>query len=361
MTISDSREGRTPLTIRHHHLHNAHHFTMVREITKPTALSLPDGNLAPDAAGYSRKPLHTSDNLPHGLYYLWRSKKWDYWGITSPELVLGLTVADLDYANLVQVYLHDRTTGETIEEEHVPLLAGRGVQLPTSLPPVKVFGSSGGITISFEDSTDRTHTTIRVESPRVSAELVADTTGESMSVAVPWGETRYFYTIKAPSLPVSGTVTIDGKRAFTVKHDAWAVLDRGRGRWNYINTWNWAAAGGVNSEGRRVGFTLGETATAEGNTENAFIVDKVLHAGLGPIKWEYDLNSPAQPWRLKSEWIDATLTPWHVRTATNQKIVVSSRTIQAFGQWSGWAVLNDGTRVSLDGLTGFAEDAYQRF
>lgn len=334
---------------------------MVREITEPIALALPNGRLAPGAAGYSRKPLHSSDHLPHGLWYLWRTKKWDYWGIISPEVVIGLVLADLDYANLVQIYLYDRVTGELIEEEHAPILNGRGVTLPTSVPPIKAFGSSGGITLAFEDSDDGTQTTIRVNSPRISANLVVDTSGESLSVAVPWGESRYFYTIKAPSLPTTGTVTIDGKRTYYIDKNAWAVLDRGRGRWNYSNKWNWAAAGGVNADGKRVGFSLGETATAEGDTENAFVVDQVLNVGLPGIKWAYDLKNPTAPWTLKGDWIDATIKPWHVRTAKTEMVLIASRTIQVFGDWSGWAVLADGTRISLDGLTGFAEDAYQRY
>lgn len=334
---------------------------MIREITKPTALASANGDLAPDAAGYSRRPLHTSDNVPHGLYYLWRTKKWDYWEVTSAEVVLGLVVADVDYANLVSIYLHDRTTGETIEEENVAILKGRGVELPTSLPPFNVLGSGGGITLGFEDAEDGKSTIIRVNSPRVSAEITVDTTSELLSVAVPWGPTRYFYTIKAPSLPAQGTVTIDGKTTHTFK-DAWAVLDRGRGRWNYSNAWNWAAAGGINSEGRQVGFTVGENADVDGETENAFIVDKVLQEpSLPQITWTYDLKDPMKPWSLKADWIDATITPWHVRNNATQMLVVSSWTVQVFGEWSGWAVLKDGTRVSLDGLTGFAEEAYQRF
>lgn len=331
-----------------------------REITEPTVLATPNGDLAPDAGGWSRKPLHTSDNIPHGLYYLWRTKKWDYWGITTPELVLGLTVADLDYANFVQVYLYDRSTKETIAEEHAPLLNGRGVELPTSLPPLKVYGSSNGITLDFEE-VDTSHTIIRVKSPRVTAELTVDTSGESLSVAVPWGKARYFYTVKAPSLPVTGTVTIDGSRTHTVGQDAFAVLDRGRGRWNYRNVWNWAAAGGVNPDGQRIGFTLGANAKPNGDTENALVVDKVLDFGHPQIKWEYNIDKPEEPWTLKADWIEATVTPWHVRKASINRLLVASSTIQVFGDWSGWARLKDGTRVSLDGLTGFAEEAWQRY
>ena len=51
----------------------------MREITRPVPLCRPGGKLNPEAVGFSRRPLHTSDNLPSGPLHLWRTKRWDYW------------------------------------------------------------------------------------------------------------------------------------------------------------------------------------------------------------------------------------------------------------------------------------------
>lgn len=213
--------------------------------------------------------------------------------------------------------------------------------------------------LEFEDVSER-RTLLRARTERVAVELEVDTAGESLSVVVPWSATRYQYTVKAPGLPASGSVIVDGRRVELT--EAWAVLDRGRGRWPYTMAWNWGTASGVSAEGRRVGLTIGARWTdGTGTTENALVVDGRMGAGpLPDAEWEYDLKHPDQPWHVRGDWINATLTPWHVRVAGAQKVVMSSFTTQAFGDWTGWAIWR-GEKISLDGLTGWVEDAANRW
>lgn len=333
----------------------------MREITSPTALVARGGNLIPEAVGFSRRPLHTTDELPSGALHGYRTKRWDYWGITSPELFLGLTVADLDFGCVLQLYCHDRTTGETIVEETTKIPTPRGrIELPTGLPPFFAHGTVGDTSIRF-DAAGENHTILRVETPRVSTVLEVDARGESLSVVVPWSASRYQYTVKGPALPVSGIVMVDG-REVRLDDDAWATLDRGRGRWRYSTEWNWSAGSGINRAGQRVGLTLGAKWTdGTGSTENALVVDGVLDGPRPDAEWEYSLSSPEKPWRLRGSWINATITPAHVRTASTQAVVAAGTTVQVFGRWAGSATLSDGRSVSLDGLTGWAEDARNRW
>ena len=333
----------------------------MREITTPTALVSPGGRLVRDAVGFSRRPLHTTDHLPHGALHGWRTKKWDYWGITSPELAIGLTVADLDYGAVLQLYCHDRSTGETITSELTKLPTPRErIQLPTGLPPFFVFGTVGDMSVRF-DAAGENHTVLRVETERVSTVLEVDARGESLSVVVPWSENRFQYTVKGPALPVSGIVMIDG-REIRLEDNAWATLDRGRGRWKFDTAWNWATGSGINPDGLRLGLQAGARWTdGTGSTENALVVDGILDGPRPDAAWTYDLKNPEGPWRLRGSWIDATLTPWHVRHASTSAGIVSGTTVQAFGDWSGSATLSNGRRVSLDGLTGWAEDAHNRW
>ena len=59
-----------------------------REITEAVDLCRPDGRLSPDAVGWSRHPLHRT-----GLRGWGRSKRWEYWGLVTPEHIVGITVA----------------------------------------------------------------------------------------------------------------------------------------------------------------------------------------------------------------------------------------------------------------------------
>lgn len=333
----------------------------MREITTPTALVAPGGRLIKDAVGFSRRPLHTTDELPSGLRHGWRTKKWDYWGITSPELVLGLTVADLDFGTVLQVYCLDRNTGEEIAQEVVKVPTPHAdVDLPTGLPPFFVRGTVGEVSVRF-DAAGPNRTVLRVETPRVATVLEVDARSESLSVVVPWSPTRFQYTVKGPALPVAGIVMIDG-REIRLERDAWATLDRGRGRWRYDTAWNWAAGSGMNADGVRLGLQAGARWTdGTGSTENAMVVDGVLDGPRPDAEWSYSLDTPEEPWRIRGNWIDASLTPWHVRRARTSAGPVSGSTVQVFGDWHGSATLSDGRRVSLEGLTGWAEDARQRW
>lgn len=330
----------------------------MEEIQEPVQLSLKNGKLNPEAVGFTRSPLHASAHLPQGLPHGWRTKRWEYWGVLTPDLVLGMSIAHLDYAATLQLHVFERATGQEISLDPLSLPAGSTALLPGTLPPLTAVGTMGGLHLRFHDDAGGTH--LRAESPRVGVELYAPAEGDVLGVVVPWSDTRYQYTLKEVARRVSGTITVDG-RAYAVGEDAFAVLDRGRGRWPYSRRWNWAAGYGT-ANGTRLGLQLGGLWT-EGTpaTENALIVDGVLHHYDGELEFSYDLTDPQAAWHVRGDWIEATLTPFHRRLAATNAVLVAAKTLQAFGAWSGWAATPDGTRHSLDGVHGWIEEARNRW
>src|SRR5258708_240920 len=77
-----------------------------RELAAPVLLCGPDGRLNRRAIGWSRHPLHTC-NLPPSLA---RKKKWNYWAVTSNDLLFSATIADVERLQLGGAYLFDRRT-----------------------------------------------------------------------------------------------------------------------------------------------------------------------------------------------------------------------------------------------------------
>ena len=59
--------------------------------------------------------------------------------------------------------------------------------------------------------------------------------------------------------------------------------------------------------------------------------------------------------------MNVRLTPFHERVARTNLLVVAGETHQCFGTFSGWAVDDQGQRVALDGLVGWAEQARNRW
>ena len=62
----------------------------LREITEPVNLCLPNGRLNPEAVGRTRTTLHRGPLSGRG-----HTKRWEYWGITTPNLFVGLTISSL--------------------------------------------------------------------------------------------------------------------------------------------------------------------------------------------------------------------------------------------------------------------------
>ncbi len=321
-----------------------------REITEPVDLCLPNGRLNPDAVGWTRRPLHRANLRGWG-----RTKRWEYWGITTPRHVVGLVVSSLDYAGVLGVYLLDRATGqETVHDDVVPL--ARGVVLPERSGVGRVRAS--GARTAFVLDSDERGTTLRVTAPDLTLDLRAEVVAgqESLGVVVPWSERLFQYTVKDLARPLTGRITVAGE-THEVPAGSWAVLDHGRGRWPYSMTWNWAAGSGA---GR--GIQLGGQWTAgTGSTENALLHDGRLHKIGEELTWEYDRDDWLRPWRIHGERVDATFHPFHERVARTSLVVLAGETHQCFGQFTGWAVTEDGARVDLAGLEGWAEEARNRW
>lgn len=325
----------------------------VREITEAVDLCLPSGRLNRDAVGFTRSPLHRANLRGWG-----RNKRWDYWGIVSPRFVLGMTIASLDYAHISQIYLYDRETGREIEVDSATPGPG-SVLLPDTRPPLVVMEDNHKTRLRFLDESGRT--ALKASAKRVEVKLSVAPGGDSLGVVVPWSDRRFQYTLKELARPVSGTITVDGTSVELNPEDSFAVLDRGRGKWPYAMSWNWAAGSGI-VEGKRIGLQMGGRWTkGTGITENGFFVDGHLSYWADELDWTYGLADKLSPWRVQGENVDATLTPFRRRHAFSNIGIIASSTYQCFGVWSGSAVDDAGTRHTLDGLTGWAEQASNRW
>lgn len=323
--------------------------THEREITTRVRLSS-RGRLLPQAVGFSRLPLHDATIAGWG-----RRKRWEYWGVVTPTHVVGLTVSSLDYAGVHGLYVLDRVTDQERAHDAVVPLA-RGVVLPPRVGTGSAHAAGGGVTIDIEHAP--TATTLRAAAAGVEVDLVVpDRPGhEALCVVIPWSARRFQYTVKDVGRPVTGRIVLDGT-SYDVGDDAFAVLDHGRGKWPYAITWNWAAAAGP---GRAI--TLGGTWTVgTGLTENGLFVDGRLHKIGDELEWDYDREQWGEPWRIRGDRIDLTMTPFHERRARTRLGIVANETHQCFGHFTGWGLTDDGRRVDLDGLVGWAEEARNRW
>lgn len=330
-----------------------------RELTEPVELVRPDGRLNRAAVGWTRTPLHDTSGV--GARTGWgRTKRWEYWAVVGPEWILALTVASIDYAAVSEAWVFQRSTGQSWGRSGFRPF-GAGVVLPPTLGDGPASARSRGLSIDVVDREGGTTLRASLGDVRFEVDAVLPPGHERLGVVVPWSDRTYQYTVKDVARPASGWVEIAGVRHALDASDTWAVLDHGRGRWPYDVAWNWAAASG-RSDGHVIGLQLGSKWThGTGATENAFVVDGRLHKNSEELVWDYDVRSPLEPWHIHGETADLRFEPFHDKQSSTQLGILSTRTDQCFGTFSGWICGIDGARAEFTALTGWAEDVHNRW
>ncbi|MCK2215705.1 DUF2804 domain-containing protein [Actinomadura sp. ATCC 31491] len=324
--------------------------THEREITEPVDLCLPGGRLNPAAVGWTRRPLHRANLRGWG-----RAKRWEYWGVVTPSHVVGVVASSLDYAGVHGVYVLDRASRAEVSHDAVVPLA-RGAVFPPVSGAGRARATGGGVRVEIDQ--DPGGTRLRAAAPGVAVDLEIPLPDghESLGVVVPWGPRRFQYTVKDVGRPVRGRLVL-GDVTHDVGEDAFAVLDHGRGRWPYSVAWNWAAG---SAPGRAVQLG-GKWTDGTGMTENALFLDGRLHKIGAELEWSYDRADWLKPWRISGDGVEVEFTPFHERVSRTELGVVGSETHQCFGSFGGRVRAGDGAWVALDGLTGWAEEARNRW
>ena len=331
------------------------------ELATVVSLTGADGRLNPAAVGWARRPILDTSGIVKGPHRTWgRTKRWEYWNVISPTHILALTVSSIDYAAVHEVWIFERASGSTWTRA-VTVLPARDVDLPANLNDGPARARAKDLEIDLDPLPDG-GTRLRATIPEASFDVAVTRPAgyDCVAVVVPWSKTRFQYTVKDVALSAAGVVTTAGAE-HEVPAGSWAVLDHGRGRWPYDVTWNWGAGSGQ-SRGRRVGLQVGGKWTSgTGSTENGLVVDGHLYKIHDELTWEYDLADWRRPWHVTGGGLDATLVPFFDKRSTNNLVVVSSRTDQCFGHWSGTYTTPHGGTIAFDGLIGWAEDVHNRW
>ncbi len=324
------------------------------------------GRLLRESVGWSRRPMHTC-NLPPELP---RKKRWNYWCVTSGDLLFSATIADIDFVALAFVYTYERGSGRFIEKTVVA--PSGSVALPQTTGGDIMFEHPE---MQVELLDDGAGTRIRVRAAdfrgvRLDANIaIARPAGhETLNVVIPWSDEEFQFTSKQNTLPATGHVAV-GEAHYELSAPTYGCLDYGRGVWPHETLWNWGAASGVQAlrHGLRrvIGLNLGGRWTdGTGMTENGFCIDGRLTKISEDLRFEYDRAHLMAPWRIRtavSDRIDLTFTPVYERVSKADAGAYMSEVHHVFGHYAGRIVPDDSAAIELDGLFGWIEDHAARW
>jgi hypothetical protein len=344
---------------------------MQNELTRTGPLLTPDGHLA--QTGWSRHPL-LDCNLEHARFYALRTfqrfriKRWDYYAIFSPQRFFSATIADLGYAANLFVYTMDIVSGE-LHEEGLVVPFGKGVNLPRNSDLGDSSFINKDLTLEFSLHPNRRHLSVNWpgfhagRGIQAEIDLEEHPEFESMNITIPIGVDRFYFNRKVNCMPASGSIKYGELEELLSPASCLGSLDWGRGVWEYKSYWNWASASGFLPDGHTIGLNLGcgfgDLSIAG---ENAIILNNRIHK-LEEVKFDYTSGDYMQPWKFKDAEgrLDLVFTPFKDRLAQTNLGVITSLVHQMFGHYNGTLISDEGERIQVKDLVGFAEEHHARW
>lgn len=341
-----------------------------KELKGPGPLLNPDGSLAD--IGWSSQPL-LDCNLENTHFYKMRFlqslrvKRWDYYGIFTPDHFYSFTISDIGYIGMIFAYVVNFKEN-TYHEETLTLPFANNVELPRNSTEGKSCFDNGKVHLEFQILENSRH--LIVDWPdfgktSLSADVRFDLPAEyeSMNIVIPIPKKRFYYNRKINNMPAEGWVKYEGELETLNPAQCMGGLDWGRGVWAYDSFWLWASSSGFLADGRRIGLNLGygfgDNSAA---TENAFILDGKIHK-LEQVDFVYNPEDYKQAWKMRSNdnRLLLTFTPFLERVAKTDLKLLYSEVHQMFGKYNGTIHTKNSEVIQINDLTGFAEEHHARW
>ncbi len=346
---------------------------MEHEVTKKQTLLNSKGRILEE--GWARHPywLYERKAVKGGTL---RIKEWDYYAVINQNkgYAITATISDLGYAALFALSYVDFQRQAVSQQEAITFLPRGTIGLsPSSGEDSQVSWANKKLRLAFIKHETQRHLMVACPDmvlPDGTKGLDCDIIltqpkqSESLSIATSWKEQRkaFYLNEKINCLSANGIVRRGMETETLLLGEAWGVLDWGRGRWTYQNTWYWASVSALVENvpfGLNLGYGFSDREVA---SENAIFYNLVIHK-IGKVTMIPENGDRTKPWTIKDEEgrLEALFEPCVDRASKTNFLVIQSDQHQFFGYFSGKCTLDDGTTIQFDHLRGFAEEVFNRW
>ncbi|MGH7785941.1 MAG: DUF2804 domain-containing protein [Candidatus Binatia bacterium] len=291
--------------------------------------------------------------------------QFQFLGALSESLVFGCAIADIKYAGTVFVYLFEPASGRLVEHSfQTPL--GRGIQFDQDPENGRASFRSRRGTVEMGSSAAPAQRTLRValaDGTAIDARFDEQSPPQQpMRICTRAGASGWVYARKTAGMPVSGSVTWEGRR-----FDLAALGTRGHCDWSagYMRRetfWNWGCLAGAAADGRTLGMNVSCGVNETGFTESCFWVDGALHK-VDVVAFDYDRTDLMRPWHLYSAdgRVDLTFQPQARHVENVNAWIIATNFNQLLGRYRGRLRTAAGETIAVDGLLGYAESHYAKW
>ena len=340
---------------------------MQKEITEKSKLLDEEGKLVQKGWASDLIMTYNRENIAASWF---RIKEWDYYAVLNSDFGITFTVADLGYIGLLSIVWLDFQKEIFIPEEEIVLLPRGNFDLPSSSQEGNVKLQKKGIDLEFIREPEKRYLSVEYskfdngKGLLAELELEQDPNAKSIVIVSDWEEKpkRFYYNQKINCMPTKGTVQIGEKEFKFEKDSSFSVLDWGRGVWTYKNTWYWGSASAKIDDvliGWNLGYGFSDRSQA---SENAVFYDGNIHK-LDEITFHFDENDLLKPWTITSndDRFEMDFQPILDRNSKINLLLLKSIQHQVFGYYSGYFVLDNGEKIEVKNVLGFAEEVYNKW
>ncbi len=356
---------RQPFTIWYHDL-------MDREITENIELLKADGTLTEQ--GWARRMLFNYDRKKIKAPF-YRIKEWDYYAFLNPEkgYAIAATFSDLGYAGLFAITYVDLNLKKSVQMDSIKFLSRHKTGLaPSSVIDSEVSYHDEKLTIAFVKKgkcRNLLFTAPQLVLPsgdvglKCELSMIESSKKDSINIATSFVENRkaFYLNQKIVGMPTTGIIRRGANKEEIAKGEAFGILDWGRGRWTYKNTWYWGSAAGCENGinlGLNLGYGFSDRTEA---TENALFIENTLYK-VHNINFEISEDF-MKPWKMRDDkgMVELDFIPVVPRTSYIKIGPITSDQKQYFGYYTGVIRPQGMEEIKVERLYGFAEKVYNAY
>lgn len=343
------------------------------EITKLQKLLDNKGNVA--NPGFSKKLLWEYDRsqikAPKALI-----KEWDYYYIGNNDFALCVTLSDMGYIGALSASVIDYKTPNQITKSAVcGMPMGKFKMANTTLCGDEKW-TIGKSTFNFRNDGKKRHLFGNYSKFGKNGEELlfdvelTDAPEESIVIATPFSKKgRFYFNQKINCLKAKGWFQLGEKKyILNEENQSLATLDWGRGVWTYDNTWYWGSLQTILDNGSPFGWNIGY---GFGNNEMA-TENMLFHEGKSHKLDEITFNIPKKKdgsFDYMKDWIFTSnddrfhmdFKPIIDRYAPFDIKVLAMIPHQVFGNFTGYCVLDNGKKIEISNVLGFAEHVHNKW
>ena len=290
-----------------------------------------------------------------------REKRWQYLGLYTPDVFMGLALVHAGYVGNLFCYVFDRKKGVLWEQERLAPL-GAGIRIDRMLYSGVSSYHTENERVRIEARNGMRIVDIRLKDKNqdLDVRLEVNDSPNPLQIVTPTRSSDFTFTHKGAGLRANGTIRL-GKKRWDIQDERMAI-DFTFGFPAHHTVWQWLSAHGRTLSGKEIAINGVAPIFHDSFHENVLWIDGEPTV-LSPLSFEFDTQHPHKEWRIKTKdgSTELVFQPEGMRRQNINYQVISSRFVQPFGSIRGFCTDKNGVKHEIEQACGVVEDHEARW